>query len=89
MDTKINHDIAKKKADLSSRLKPAFAEFMTNPQTKLALSLIPPSEVAPEALPTLLEAAFEAGACYGAADVGMVFIDTHLQDLKKRVRDGG
>ena len=46
-----------------------FGKFMEAPMTKVGLSLIPPTEKAPEALEMLLRSAFDAGVASGMGGV--------------------
>lgn len=59
---------AEREARYQTEKAAAFDRFMAKPETKLLASLVPASEP-PEALTTLLRAAFDAGNSEGAASV--------------------
>jgi hypothetical protein len=69
--------------DAEKRSQEALHAWMSKPETKLILSLLPPCESNPDAQRTLLESCFRRGF-----DSGMVFILTELvarqfTDMKK------
>lgn len=60
--------VQEKEARSRAREEKEFNNFMTKPETKLMLSLVPPSEN-PDVMQTLLRAAFKAGVNAGAGDI--------------------
>ncbi len=61
--------------DARSNCNKALAEFLTGPQTKLLMSLVPETNP-PELLSTLLRAAFETGHAAGIADMTVMLIES-------------
>ena len=59
-----------------------FQQFLSRPDTKMMLSLVPPSEP-PEALQTLLRAAFESGVGSGMSYVMLPLLGAILQPRKE------
>jgi hypothetical protein len=57
------------------RNKENFALFMDSPLVKILVSQIPPPDHAPEALHTLLLAAFEAGSATGSTTFMLAFTE--------------
>ena len=61
-----------------AKAEQAFRLWMTRPETKLVLSLIPESQ-SHEAVQTALHSAFEAGRNYGGGEIGSMFIEAILK----------
>ena len=75
-----------KKARRDAARASAFQEFMSNPSTKLAITMIPTSETAPEALQVLLDASFQAGYKTGSGDVAGEMIEAIISGMEKSGR---
>lgn len=60
-----------------------FAEFMQKAETKLILSLVPAGDN-PDAVKTLLRAAFDAGSNHGAGEIVGDLLGAMLKDRPKR-----
>lgn len=73
-----------KKAKRDARKAESFSAFMASPSAKLAISLVPTNESHPEALTTLLWAAFEAGHQSGAGEIAAEMIEAMVAGMAKR-----
>lgn len=62
----------------------AFAKFIEEPMTQLAMAMIPPAEN-PDVFRMLLRASFDAGHNNGGADIVGDLLDAMLKDKKKPV----
>lgn len=71
------------KAQSDKRAKEFFNQFMEKPETKLLLSLLPPTKEHPEVLETLLRGAFSAGEAAGGASVMLPLLKS-LTERKER-----
>lgn len=60
----------------------AFAKFIEEPMTQLAMAMIPPAEN-PDVFRMLLKAAFDAGHNNGGGDVLGDLLDVMLKEKKK------
>lgn len=68
---------AEVRTNMKANTETAFAKWMDKPETKLMLSLIPPSEN-PDAMQTLLRSCFAEGHGAGEGAVAMMFLEKML-----------
>ena len=72
------------KVDTKKSIDEGFASFMDKQETKLLLSMVPPSENQ-ETLPTLLKSAFQSGH---SAGIGMIMTEMLTAMLSGPRREG-
>lgn len=61
-------ETAERKAEKHAKKEESFNQFLERAETKLMLSLIPPSDN-PDAVKVLLRSAFEAGSSHGGGEI--------------------
>lgn len=73
--------------EVSARMKVsserAFQAWMSKPETKLMMSMIPPADN-PDALQTLLRSSFNEGHGNGQGEVAMLIVESMLKDIRPR-----
>lgn len=83
MNTQTNGPEEKQAARRRSK-EEAFAKFIEEPMTKLAMAMIPPADN-PDVFLMLLKATFDAGHNNGASDIVGDLLDAMTKDKKKAV----
>lgn len=76
------NDYKQKHIELEKQIESTFNMWMSKPETKLALSLIPASEV-PDAVRILLMSAFKCGCDLGAFQIVTQVFDTIAKGQKE------
>lgn len=74
------------RTNMKAKTETSFTEWMDKPETKLMLSLIPPSEN-PDAMQTLLRSCFAGGHGAGEGAVAVLMIEAMLKPKQPREDD--
>jgi hypothetical protein len=79
----LDADTTAREAKTKATQEAAFQRFMTKPETKLLVSMVPQANP-PEAIETLLRSSFDAGFGVGMGDTLGLVLDAMLKGDKKR-----